>query len=172
MADTLQKDVDVAVKNLRKFGKGMSKKELQKPLTKGAYVLRDGIKGFVPKSKKAHSRYNTPKLISRLRAPHGRGVKVATYEPENLRRSVSVLKFRQSRSVFVGFKLDKKFRFGGQNVTYRGRKVDGYYAVMRMELGAAPVRKGVAATKGAVGTVLIREIGRMAGQLERAIQIQ
>lgn len=97
------------------------RRERDRVLTEAAGPLRAAIAGRAPVSDAPHSRYSTPKISNRLRAPKGSGVIVATYQPGNLQKSVSTLRFRRSKAVFIGPKIDKS---GG------GRMPDGYYAHM------------------------------------------
>lgn len=89
-------------------------KEVQEDLKQASTLVLSAIKGRVPVSDRAHSRYSTPKVVGSLRAPKGSGRIVATYQPGNLQKSFRTLTFRRSKAVFVGPKL------GGVN--------DGYYA--------------------------------------------
>lgn len=89
-------------------------------LTEAAGPLRSAIAGRAPQSDKPHKRYSTPKISGKLRAPKGSGVVVATYAPGNLRKSVQTLRFRRSKAVFIGPKVQRS----------GGKPPDGYYAHM------------------------------------------
>ena len=153
MATTIE-GLDQAVKNLRTIGKGLRKRQLQAPLRKAAKILLDEGRQNIPKSDQKHSRYSTPKVVGKMRAPKGLGRIVATYFPGNLQRALNILTFRRSQNVFVGFKVAKQDPKG----TFMGRRVDGYYAVMRLEIGEAPLRRAVDATKRRVGEKAVEEI--------------
>lgn len=98
----------------------MTRREQNAVLTEAAGPLRAAIAGRAPQSDQSHSRYSTPKVSGKLRAPKGRGVVVATYQPGNLRKSVQTLRFRRSKAVFIGPRVQR----GG------GKTPDGYYAHM------------------------------------------
>lgn len=98
---------------------------LKDVLIYSAQPMEEKIAQKAPRSRRTHYRYDTPKLVRKLRAPNGRGVRVATYGPGNLSRSIRTLSFRRmKRSVLVGPKLSKKStgKFTSQS------RVDGYYA--------------------------------------------
>lgn len=73
-----------------------------------------------PRATRTVHRYSTPKLSNKLRAPKGRGVKVATYKPGNMARSFADLRLRRVRGGIVI----------GPNVRRKDRP-DGYYARFR-----------------------------------------
>lgn len=100
---------------------GIVKRDRDRILTEAAGPLQSAIAGRAPQSDKPHQRYSTPKANRSTRAPKGMGVVVATYQPGNLRKSVQTLRFRRSKAVFIGPKVDKA---GG------GKMPDGYYAHM------------------------------------------
>ena len=54
----------------------------------GAPNVVSSIQGVTPISKREHKRYNTPKLVNKLRAPKGLGRVAATYLPGNLKNAV------------------------------------------------------------------------------------
>lgn len=100
----------------------VAKKDTDRILREAAGPLRAAIAGRAPHSAAPHSRYSTPKIAAKLRAPKGSGVVKATYQPGNLAKSFQVLAFRRARyAKFVGPRIDKQ---GG------GRTPDGYYAHM------------------------------------------
>lgn len=132
-------------------------------LMEAAGPLKSAIAGRAPQSDKAHKRYSTPKISGKLRAPKGSGVVAATYAPGNLRKSVQTLRFRRSKAVFIGPRVQRS----------GGKTPDGYYAHM-VNFGTvsqAPqrfVEAGVAAagdTSLRLATELLkREILTYAGQ--------
>lgn len=119
MNPALQSELNTLIRKLDGLS-AASKRERDRVLTEAAGPLRSAIAGRAPQSDKPHSRYSTPKISGKLRAPKGRGVVVATYQPGNLRKSVQTLRFRRSKAVFIGPKVR---RSGGQ-------MPDGYYAHM------------------------------------------
>ena len=89
-------------------------------------------------SDRVHYTYNTPKLLQRIKAPAGSGVKVGTYTPGNLARSIIDIAERKRQYQ----KNNNKVIIGPY---YRGRgplsgraraifnslsRIDGYYAHM------------------------------------------
>lgn len=115
----LQSELNTLIRKLDGLS-GATKRERDRVLMEAAGPLRSAIAGRAPQSDKPHSRYSTPKISGKLRAPKGMGRIVATYQPGNLRKSVQTLRFRRSKAVFIGPKVR---RSGGQ-------MPDGYYAHM------------------------------------------
>lgn len=97
----------------------MTRRERNGILSEAAGPLQAAIAGRAPVGDAPHYRYSTPKLNNRLKAPKGMGNIVATYTPGNLRSSVQILKFRRSKAVFVGPKVQRS-----------AKTPDGYYAHM------------------------------------------
>ena len=87
MADQLDKEVKEAIEKLKKIKAGLNKRQLQKPLKQSARILTKQAKRNIPKSRKPHHRYDTPKISGKQKAPKGMGRIVATYFPGNLRRA-------------------------------------------------------------------------------------
>lgn len=106
-----------------------TKRDRNRVLTEAAGPLRSAIAGRAPQSDKAHSRYSTPKIAGKIRAPKGSGVIAATYQPGNLRKSIQTLRFRRSQAVFIGPKVHRS----------EGKTPDGYYAHM-VNFGTAKQR--------------------------------
>lgn len=118
-----QAEIDAAVKKVNQIA-GLFIQHRQRVAALGGAYMAAAIESAAPRSTKPHSRYSTPKAAKRLRAPKGMGIKVATYYPGNLGRSIQVMKFRQAPSkVYVGAKLAK----GSATGVFRNRRVDGYY---------------------------------------------
>lgn len=96
-----------------------------------APLIVSSIQSISPKSKKEHKRYDTPKLVNKLRAPKGMGRVAATYLSGNLKNSVMDLAERRKKytraSVVVIAPLYSRSR---AKVIGRGTRVDGYYAHM------------------------------------------
>ena len=116
----IQREINDLVKKVAGLS-GVTKRERDKILATAAKPLQGAIAGAAPKSAKPHSRYDTPKISGKIKAPKGQGRIVATYQPGNLKKSISVLRFRHSLAVFIGPKVDK---------TGAGKMPDGYYAHM------------------------------------------
>ena len=140
-----------------------AKRNRDRVLMEAAGPLKSAIAGRAPQSDKAHKRYSTPKISGKIRAPKGSGTVVAIYKPGNLRKSLQTLRFRRSKAVFIGPRVQRS----------EGKMPDGYYAHM-VNFGTvsqAPqrfVEAGVAAagdTSLRLGTELMkREILTYAGQ--------
>lgn len=107
------REVNDIIKDLQKMSRGMTKAQKRKMLTPAAKPVVEEAKKIVraeARSKKVHYRYD-------------KGVKVATYHPGNLMRSLRVLLLK-SPDVFIGPKRSK----GGKGTgSYKGGKVDGWY---------------------------------------------
>lgn len=87
-------------------------------MEKAAAPIIAAAKALAPKSKRAHSMYNTPKLTNNLRAPKGMGVISATFNPGNLSRSIKILThgpFRKSPFTYIGPKYPTR-NGGGRHV--------------------------------------------------------
>lgn len=99
----LQADLNNVIARLRKLEPTLQSGPVKRNLAEAAKPLVQAVKAATPVGTKEHSRYS-------------KGVKVATYKPGNLKRSMQTLRFRKSKNaVFVGPKLG-------------GVRVDGYYA--------------------------------------------
>lgn len=99
----LQSDLNAVISRLRKLEPTLQSGPVKRNLANAARPLVQAIKAATPVGTKEHSRYS-------------RGVKVATYKPGNLKRSMQTLRFRRAKNaVFVGPKLG-------------GVRADGYYA--------------------------------------------
>jgi hypothetical protein len=97
----------------------------------GAPNVVSSIQGITPVSKREHKRYDTPKLVNKLRAPKGLGRVAATYLPGNLKNAVMNLadrrkKFAKSPSVVIA----PLYSRSKAKVVGRGKSVDAYYAHM------------------------------------------
>jgi HK97 gp10 family phage protein len=117
----LQSELNALIRDLQGVS-DTARRDTNRVLTEAAGPLRAAIQGRAPVSLSPHKRYNTPKILGKLRAPKGSGRVVATYQPGNLGKSFSILNFRRAKNAkFIGPRLDKS---GG------GRTPDGYYAHM------------------------------------------
>lgn len=107
------REVNEIVKDLQRLSSGMTKAQKRKMLTPAAKPIVEEAKKIVQseaRSKKVHHRYD-------------KGVKIATYHPGNLMRSLRVLLLK-SADVFVGPKRTK----GGKGTgSFKGGKVDAWY---------------------------------------------
>ena len=94
-------------------------------------IVVPAIQGTTPMSKKEHKRYDTSKLVNRIRAPKGMGRVAATYLPGNLKAATIDLatrrrKFAKSSVVVIApFYSRSKAKIVG-----KGKSVDAYYAHM------------------------------------------
>lgn len=94
-------------------------------------IVVPAIQGATPMSKKEHKRYDTPKLVNRIRAPKGMGRVAATYLPGNLKAATIDLatrrrKYAKSSVVVIApFYSRSKAKIVG-----KGKSVDAYYAHM------------------------------------------
>lgn len=123
----LEKDMRELIEKLRRIPKELDREERKKILRYAAIPLVDAAQRLAPVSDSVHYRYSTPKLSNKMRAPKGKGVKIAKYEPGNLRGAIGELKhgpFRKSPNLFVGVKRGRR----GSRGTFGRNKFDGYYA--------------------------------------------
>ena len=111
----LQADLNAVITRLRKI-EPYIRKSGQADLAEASKGLVQAVKAAAPVGSKPHKRY--PKLKGQ-KAARGSGKVLATYKPGNLKRSMRIMKFRRSPSVFVGAKLGLKTADG-----YYGRWVD------------------------------------------------
>ena len=112
MSVILDREVTQIVKNLNKLGKAFDKKELRKVSVKAARPLVTTARNLVPVGTKKHYRY------------YKNGGLAATYSPGNLKRSIGVLRLKNTSDVYVGPRATR----GKKSGDYSGRRVDGYYA--------------------------------------------
>lgn len=136
MPRTIDQEVDLIIKKLKILPKEFTKKKMQKLLAEAAEPLLEAAKSNVPTSLKTHYRYKTSKASRKFRAPKGKGNRIASYEPGNLKNALRILKFRRSSDVFVGPKVAKR---GAKGRYGRGRRVDGYYAAW-IEYGTSKIK--------------------------------
>jgi len=94
-------------------------------------IVVPAIQGATPMSKKEHKRYDTPKLVNRIRAPKGLGRVAATYLPGNLKAATIDLATRRRKfaksSVVVIAPLYSRSK---AKIVGKGKSVDAYYAHM------------------------------------------
>lgn len=116
-------------------------------------IVVPAIQNASPVSKKEHKRYNTPKLVNRLRAPKGMGRVAATYLPGNLRNAVIDLATRRKKyakaPVVVIAPLYSRSK---AKVVGKGKSVDAYYAHMVYGSAAAYQKKVLIAGLNVAGT--------------------
>lgn len=117
----------------RKISKNLTNADSRRTVAQSAlpFVI-PAIQNASPVGKRIHKRYNTPKLVNKLRAPKGMGRVVATYYPGNLRQSVVDLatkkaKFKKSPAVVVAPFYGRR---GSKGTFGKGKKTDAYYAHM------------------------------------------
>lgn len=128
-------------------------------LTKAAQPLVDAARELAPQSERVHYDYGKSSGDHRI-----------TYYPGNLKKSIRVLEFRKSPSVFVGPKVVKKARAKayGRNE----RNVNAFYASM-VEFGTARtsaqpyMRPALDRTKGTILMVAEREFRKVVQEYAR-----
>lgn len=170
----LEKDIAAAVLKLRGVSKAAGR-AATRALTRAARPLVEEIQFRAPTSDEPHSRYDTPKASKRLKAPKGQGKIVATYTPGNLERSFDVLKFRRSRAVFVGPKIDK----AGSKGLFSGSRTDGYYGQWQ-EFGAPNagiparpfVRPAVAAAQKEVLQIAVNDLKKAIERYAKEVAVK
>ncbi len=153
----IDRELHETIKKFRALEKHFAAKEQQGILKEGGKVLVDAVRSKVPDADETVFRYSTPKVRKRKRAPKGQGNVIAVYRPGNARRSYRILPLRRTKDIIVGPKVAKKSAAG----VFSGRRVDGYYFHM-LEYGTrhfgpiAPIRRGLAESKGAINVSLRR----------------
>lgn len=142
----LQAELNTLIRKLEGIADA-AKRDRDRVLNEAAGPLKSAISGRAPMSDKPHSRYSTPKIAGKIRAPKGSGVIKATYQPGNLKKSVQTLRFRRSKAVFIGPKVRRS----------AGQMPDGYYAHM-VNFGTVkqPAQHFVEAGVAAAGDVSLR----------------
>lgn len=130
-------DVAKAIKKLEEIPGLLTVRKRRAILRKGAAPVLEAAKNNIYDSDEDHHRYKTAKASGKIKAPKGKGVKLATYKSGNLRRSIKILTFRKAKtSVFVGPKVEKR---GASGLYSSDDKVDGYYAAM-VEFGTVNMK--------------------------------
>lgn len=117
-------EISMKFKDLIKDMKGS---QLKRILNQAAEPIVQIARAKAPRSKRTHYRYNTPKLVRKLRAPNGTGVVVAAYTPGNTKRAIQKLVLRRlsKSAVLIGPKIAKNDPDGRFS---SNEKVDGFYA--------------------------------------------
>lgn len=149
----MSRELDAISRKFQKLINSIDEKKLDDTLTYAAQPLIQALKTGAPRARKTHYRYDTPKLVRGVRAPNGKGVRVATIKPGNLSRSMQKLALRRLKK---GILIGPKMRRGKLKGVYGSeRKVDGYYAHFVekgtvKQKGQGFIKAAAAATKGIV----------------------
>lgn len=163
----LQREVAAIGQKFRQLIASLDDRTLKDILTYAAQPLVERASRSAPVSRKVHYRYNTEKLIRKLRAPNGKGIKIAAYGPGNLGRSIRALSFRKmKRSILVGPKLGRQKPSKGKFFTQA--RVDGWYAHF-VEAGTKKQRGKGFLRAAAIGTRPI-VIKRLSTGFEKQLQ--
>lgn len=125
----LDREIRLALADVVKLSKGMTK-------AKRKSMLRPAAKPLVDEAKKIVRAQTWRSGKRQVHYRYKGGVKVATYYPGNLARSIRVLDFKKSSDVFVGPKKSSK---GEGTGVFKGGKVDGWYGHF-LEFGSAKHR--------------------------------
>lgn len=151
-----EREVRLAVKKLNSLLLTVDVRTRRKVLRRAARPMVQAARNNVPVSSAPHFRYGSSgKLAANIRAPKGKGKKIAKYVPGNLKKSIKVLTFRRDRTgVYVGPKLAKR-RSGFKTYGATSGTVDGYYAHIvefgsRFQPARGYMRKAFSQTKGQV----------------------
>ncbi len=168
----MSRELDAISRKFKKLINSIDDKKLDDALSYAAQPLIQALKTSTPRAKNTHYRYDTPKLVRGIRAPNGKGVRVATYTPGNLSRSMQKLALRRLKK---GILIGPKMRRGKSKGKFNSdRRVDGYYAhfvekgTVRQK-GQGFIKAAAAATKGIVlkrleksfDLLLAKEINRL-----------
>lgn len=134
-----------ANKRIAKLGKHLV--VTTRELTKASKPYITAVRQAAPKAEKDVHRYSTPKLMGKLKAPKGQGVKVATYTPGNAARSFRRLSLRRvKRSIYIG---PIRKRGVGSRGIFSGARADGYYVPI-LEQRRPFIHQAWSASKGQV----------------------
>ena len=159
--DATQREINALILQIR----GMSR-EVQRAaisdLKDSAEMMTIAIKSRTPVSSKPHSRYKRMANSGR-RMPKGYGVKVATYRPGNLRKSIRRLNLRKMKTaVMVGPLLG-------------GKAIDGYYAHFvnnDVKMTNGKIRIGAKFVDNAVSSVGPSVLQNMVSRLRDRVQAE
>lgn len=123
-----QGDLEQTLRKLNQLQKRIDDKKMRRRvMRKPANIVVKAARPKIPRSRRVHYRYSTPKIVKSRRAAKGSGRVVAAYYPGNLRKSIKRLRFRRSSREFVGPRLAKRGKTKGV-FGLSSTKVDGYYA--------------------------------------------
>jgi len=147
-------NMDELLKQINQIRRKMKRKVLRKPLKEAAKVLVEEARSLAPVSKKPHVRYQKVGFIKKKRAPKGYGRPIAVYYPGNLKRSIQVMLFRKSADVFVGYRLA---RYPNTKGTFKGRRVDGYYAYW-VEKRTPIMRRAVETSRNRLAAEVVKQL--------------
>lgn len=155
-------------KELEKLAKKLGSKESKKIYRRAAKVYTKAAETLAPRAPGNVHRYSTPKLNGKLKAPKGSGVIAATYTPGNLGRSIKELSFSRKlkRALYIG---PKRARRTAPGTVFKGKKVDGFYALMN-EYGTKNrqkkpfIKKAWNQSKGLVSRLILEGLRKKALQ--------
>lgn len=160
----LQQELNEISKKFTKLIRSLDNKTLDDVLSYSAQPLIRALKSGAPKSNRTHYRYDTPKLVRRIRAPNGKGVRIASYTSGNLSRSMKKLTLRRmKKAVLIGPKVNR----GKTKGTFSNdRRTDGYYAHFvekgtRKQSGQGFIRLAAASSRNEVKRRLEQSFGRL-----------
>lgn len=131
-----------------------SQTDLGNVLRTGAVIIRESVRGLIEDADKPVKRYNS----GHTRAAKGSGQVKATYYPGNLRNAVQVMKFKNSKALFVGYSVLPRGKARGSFKSES--KVDGYYGRF-VEIKSAPLRRGFDAAKDRALAAMERELRKL-----------
>ncbi len=162
---------------LKDITKGITNPNTRRDIAKAAVpIIVAVIQNRTPISEKPfHYRYDTPKLIGKLRAPKGMGRIAAKYARGNLRKSTIDLAERKSKynklplAIIAPYYARSK---GGKRVIGTSKaNADGYYA--HMVYGSAlayqqkVLLKGLNIASKSALTIMIRKANQIIDQLKQ-----
>ena len=148
MADRLRISVSrQGAGNFEKLAKSFTVSQRRKALRPGARIILEEIRKQAPVGTKEHAYYTG--RVKGQKKGNGKGQKVRTFKPGNLKRSFAILTFKRSGDLFVGPRTGKKSPF------------DGFYAQFvefgTSKMAAQPfVRPSVASKRGEAQKAIMR----------------
>lgn len=138
LIDTRRLSTDIT-KTVKRINAVLSKvkdpKKKREILLKASELIKDKARRLAPVGKPrggvlsgaVSALYNSPKLIGGLRAPRGRGVIKARFQPQNLRLSIRALNLKNTSRVFIGPRVKKRLP---KRVGTSERNANAFYTQM------------------------------------------
>jgi len=138
-------------------------KKRRRIVSKHANLVVDKAQKIAPKGTRRHFQYATRavKLNKSKRAAPGEGIKVARYDPGNLRGSIQKLFFKRSPAVFIGPKIARRVKEGSIFGPISGQ-YNAYYAQMVFGSAKAFRDRVMVPALVSVSSQLVKEIGASA----------
>ena len=169
-----ERELEDILKSFDEFSDSISDIRIRrKAMLKAAQVVKRSAQSYVKDSEKEHYRYDTPKLIGRLRAKKGSGRIKEIIQPGNLRRSIIRLEFKKTFRVFVGPRIYQRYR-GNKRLNGVRRNAIAYYAAMSrgknsdgLKFRKEIMEKGLRSSAGRARKAAENEVDKQIAKLKR-----